>query len=234
MRSATVNKPVPFVFDFSVDDKKEFEENETFSFELTIFGNAIEYLSYFLYCFNELGKCGIGKNSGKYRMISVECVDSRTVIYMDDKIFTENIEVKTIEESNNIGTNFILGFITPFRAVSNGRLIKEIDFEVVLKNLLRRVDLISYYHCGKKLEIDFKKIINISRNILIEEKSLKYFRWNRIASNNKQKVNMGGYTGYLKGKGDLKDIITYLRLGEIFHIGKGCSFGMGKYKLDII
>jgi hypothetical protein len=142
--------------------------------------------------------------------------------------------IKEFNMLDDNGSNVIINFITPFRAVKNGNLVNNIDFEVILKNILRRIDLISYYHCNKKLEVDFKKVVEDSKDIIVEEKGLKYYNWSRIASNNKQKVDMGGYIGYIKGNGKLENIIPFLKLGELFHIGKGCSFGMGKYKVEII
>jgi len=40
---------------------------------------------------------------------------------------------------------------------------------------------------------------------------------------------LGGFVGTATFEGDLAPFVPFLRLGEIVHLGKGISFGLGKY-----
>jgi CRISPR/Cas system endoribonuclease Cas6 (RAMP superfamily) len=42
---------------------------------------------------------------------------------------------------------------------------------------------------------------------------------------------MGGFVGQVSYYGDIDEFLTILRLGEIVHVGKACTFGMGKYQI---
>lgn len=50
-----------------------------------------------------------------------------------------------------------LVFLTPPQLKFDGRLSSRLEFHVLLRNLLRRISLISYFHGGYELGLDFKK-----------------------------------------------------------------------------
>jgi CRISPR/Cas system endoribonuclease Cas6 (RAMP superfamily) len=42
---------------------------------------------------------------------------------------------------------------------------------------------------------------------------------------------MGGFTGSITFGGDFGSFMQFLLLGEQVHVGKGTSFGLGKYEI---
>ena len=44
-------------------------------------------------------------------------------------------------------------------------------------------------------------------------------------------MKMGGFIGSITFEGDFKSYLPFLLLGEYIHVGKGTSFGLGKYKI---
>ena len=44
-------------------------------------------------------------------------------------------------------------------------------------------------------------------------------------------MSLGGATGTVSYEGDISDFMLLLRLGEYVHVGKGTSFGLGKYEI---
>jgi CRISPR/Cas system endoribonuclease Cas6 (RAMP superfamily) len=42
----------------------------------------------------------------------------------------------------------------------------------------------------------------------------------------------GGFVGDATFEGDLAEFLPALRLGELVHVGKGTTFGLGKYRLE--
>jgi len=43
-------------------------------------------------------------------------------------------------------------------------------------------------------------------------------------------MRMGGFVGEVVYEGDIRPYLPLLRAGEVFHAGKGTSFGLGKYE----
>ena len=44
-------------------------------------------------------------------------------------------------------------------------------------------------------------------------------------------MKMGGFIGSITFEGDFEKFMPFLLLGEFIHVGKGTSFGLGKYKI---
>jgi len=45
---------------------------------------------------------------------------------------------------------------------------------------------------------------------------------------------LGGLLGNFEVQGKFRELLPYLYLGEIIHVGKSTSFGFGKYQMQII
>jgi CRISPR/Cas system endoribonuclease Cas6 (RAMP superfamily) len=81
------------------------------------------------------------------------------------------------------------------------------------------------------LNLDFKGLIESSKEIKFEKENLSWFDWERYSNRQDTKMMMGGFTGSIVFKGDFEKFIPFLILGEYIHVGKGTSFGLGKYEI---
>jgi len=70
--------PHPFVLCPPLEDDRVYEPGESLRFQLTLIGKAIDYLPYFIYTFEELGKMGLGKGRGKFSLEEVKSIGERT------------------------------------------------------------------------------------------------------------------------------------------------------------
>ena len=59
--------PHPFVIEPPLCERTTFEEGEALDFTLLLFGWANEYLPYFVYAFQEMGRIGLGRKMGGKR-----------------------------------------------------------------------------------------------------------------------------------------------------------------------
>ncbi|MEN8904378.1 MAG: CRISPR system precrRNA processing endoribonuclease RAMP protein Cas6 [Clostridiales bacterium] len=217
-----------------INKKYLIEEGEIFNFGLVIIGKAIEYLPYFIYCFEELGRVGFGKKFGKYNVLSIKCCNSNKVIYIESRLTENQAVIKNCDFNGETANKLIIEFKTPVKLLQKKKMISDISFEVLMKNILRRISLLSHFHCDRKLELDFTDIINKSKEIITKSSNLKFYDWERISRNTNKPVFMGGFMGVIIYEGELDDFIPFVKAGEIFHIGKGCSFGMGKFEIVVI
>jgi len=256
--------PHPFVITPPLEGKRQYRKDERLCFELTLIGKSIDYLPYFIYTFDEMGRIGIGKARGKYHLEEVRAIETgerskgkgqrEELVYSGkDKILHNNFHVIVGEDllafdlASKLSSSAFslspstfhpspftlhLSFLTPTRLKFDGRLSPKLEFHILIRNLLRRISLLSYFHCDKELDLDFRGIIEKAREISVKKSNLIWIDWERYSNRQGTTMKMGGFTGSVAFQGDLEPFLPFLLLGEYIHVGKGTSFGLGKYKMS--
>ena len=227
--------PHPFVLNPPLDEKRSFAKGEDISFELILIGRAIDYLPYFIYTFEEVGKIGIGRKKGKYHLLDVRCRlsdDKEEVIYSGvDKRIRRNYRIISIKDLFfTYNTSFLtLNFLTPTRIKADSKLLTEnLDFFHLFKTLIGRIQLLSHFHCNAPYD-ECNELIEKAKTIKIKENNLYWYDWERYSNRKKERMKLGGLKGSITYKGDIKDFMSYIRTGEFINVGKGTSFGMGNF-----
>ena len=101
--------PHPYVLNPPHTTKETFEPGETFTFELVLFGKAIDYFPYFLFVFQQMGENGIGREKGRFEIETVmnERFDGEAGIYSSaDKCLKGNIQVYSSISSSIPNSDF--------------------------------------------------------------------------------------------------------------------------------
>jgi len=230
--------PHPFIITPPLDEKRAYRPDETFSFEITLIGKAIEYLPYFIYTFNELGDMGIGKGRGKYQLTKVYNIDALGKLIL---IYNGHDEI-LLSDCKKVGLNdftfpkpdsghLTLEFITPARIKFDQSYVLNLEFHIFFRNMLRRIYLLYYFHCGHEPDLDIKEMIEKAVEIKIKESSLAWHDWERYSTRQETRMKLGELKGKITFKGDFKEFFPFIFLGEYINVGKSTSFGLGKYKI---
>jgi len=235
--------PHPFIIEPPFESKRIYNSGDILRFNLILTGKGIDYLPYFIYTFEELGRTGIGKGRGKYRFLMVR--DGDEIIYsIEDKILktTPSKELYVSEDfiydaamygNTDPADTITIRFITPTRIKHQRNLTIRLDFHILITSLLRRLCLLYYFHCdGKEPSWDYKGIIREAKQIATAKDSLVWRDWERYSSRQDVWMKMGGFVGEVTYKGNLGQFIPILEAGSILHVGKGTSFGLGKYEIQ--
>jgi len=230
--------PHPFIIQPPPEKKREYKPDDTISFDLILIGRALDYLPYFIYAFSELGNIGIGRAKGRYELRKVEAEGAGIIYSSDTKtICNFNTSVLNLDpsmsnpESYNPGF-MTLNFLTPTRIVYNGHLTIDLEFHILIRNLIRRLSLLYYFHCGgDSSEWDFKGIINKAEGVKVMKRDLRWYDWERYSARQDTRMKMGGFVGKITFKGDIGPFMSILRAGEVLHVGKGTAFGLGRFEI---
>lgn len=234
--------PHPFVIEPPFDTKRTYTAGDTLTFGLILLGRAAEYLPYFIYTFEELGRMGIGKGKGRYELLEVICEG--------DKIYSsEDRSLKPVKHNSPFIPSYLksgkealsplckggprgvtLNFLTPTRIVMNNDLVVEPEFHQIIRPLLRRISTISYFHYGERLDLDFKGIIERAGKVKVKERNTRWHDWERYSARQDTRMKMGGFVGRVTFEGELGEFMPFIEIGERIHVGKGTSFGLGKYE----
>ncbi len=229
--------PHPYVLEPPPEAKTTYQKGEELILHLILIGKGIEYLPYFVFVFDELGRRGVGRQRGRYHLERVESLwgegDYR-LIY-DGRYLLNDYEIKTSEDiskevSPYDSQRITLKFLTPTRILVNGHLTrKEMDFSAFTSRLAGRISLLSQCHCGENA--DFGDLLKKAESVKTSRVNLGWQEPERYSSRQKTRMKMGGFVGEITFEGELKEFMPLIKLGEYIHIGNATAFGLGKYEI---
>lgn len=235
------SSPHPFVIEPPLSEvlpresQQGYNTGDTITLNLVLIGRAIDYLPYFIYTFEEFGRIGIGKDRGRFELQHVSC-EGKIIYNSKTKILTafEPLPLNLEQENVNL-QSLTLNFLTPCRIIYNGYLTKGLEFHILIRNLLRRIALLSYFHCDcDTSQIDFKGIIEQASQIRVsthDHLSLQWYDWERYSARQETRMKMGGFVGKITFEGNITPFMPLIKAGGIVHVGKGTSLGLGRYEL---
>ncbi len=229
--------PHPFIIEPPAETQKLYEKGANLSFNIILIGKATGYLPFFVMAFDRLGEIGIGKGKKKFMLESV--VAGRKIIYKadnkellpvcpDELIIAEEYDFSSTDDDE---LTFV--FQTPVRLKYNRDNVTRLEFYILITNILRRIMLLNYFHGNGQLPSwDHKKIIQEAKKVTIKYNGLTWFDWERYSNRQKTRMKLGGLKGFISYCGPLKHFMPLVKAGEILHVGKGTSFGLGKYCIN--
>jgi len=234
----STNLPHPFIILPPSDEKQIFQPGETITFKFTLIGKGIDFLPYFVYTFDELGRMGIGQHRGRYQLDQVTANPENNTIYTCvTQTLTANFTIHhftdPVTETKNWNPQKIqLEFITPTRITQKNRLTDKLPFELFIRNLLRRASLLAQVHCDQNWNLDYKSILELaSSKVTTTQNSLHWLDWERYSKRQHQSMKLGGFVGKVCYEGELAPFLPLIYLGQHIHLGKNTSFGMGNYSV---
>lgn len=227
--------PRPFLLEPPLTRKRFFLKNEVFYLNLLLMGKAIDYLPYFLYGFMKMGEEGIGMDKGKFDVFSLKSLNgdgNRKEIYSSDtqKLQTDFDRLNLFQLKEKFLPQLTLQFLTPTYIQMRGQILEEIEFETLVKTIIRRFKSLSYFHSSaEKVEysVDFKNASEVE----IVHSDLKMVSYQRYSNRQKKNLPLTGFTGKITYRGEIGPFYPWLKIGEYLHVGKGTVFGMGWYRI---
>lgn len=226
--------PHPFVIEPPEEKKREYESGEEFSFSLVLIGDVTAKLPFFIFAFEHLGELGLGRRRGSYELIKAESqnIDGDFItIYEDDTLDRKNITIAGSDIYQEELDQLKLELKTPLRLKFQESLVSNLHFHIVIRNLLRRISLLNFFHCGEELNVDFQSLIEKAKEVNKIQDKTNWYDWGRYSSRQKEWIKMGGLIGELTYQGTFTPYSKFLKLGQYIHIGKNTAFGMGKYNI---
>ncbi|OFI07048.1 hypothetical protein CLOACE_04530 [Clostridium acetireducens DSM 10703] len=213
------------------DERTNFKKGDILEFYITIFGDSIVFFPQYLYAFQAMENVGLGSYNAKYELVQVSN-DIEEPIFYDNEFLKFNIKIRTLEEyvSNRfqqIPEVKTINFTTPFRVLKKGKLVRKINYKDIIIALYRRLIILNALD-GIKVD---NTIIDLEGNI--EEVNSEWINVKRHSNRQKQDMNFGGVTGKFILPESINEIKEYILAGEIIHIGKNTSFGLGKFEIGL-
>lgn len=230
----------PFVIEPPPARQGDYAPGDALTFHLILVGKAMDYLSYVVVAFQELGRAGLGRDRGRFhpaRVMAVHPLNGATDVVFSaeqpDRIRTSALTVDRAAlqpHADALPTDRLtVTFRTPTRLKHQGALVWEgPPFHVLVRRLLDRISSLAYFHCGERWEIDFLGWIERAEAVRIVEARTRWLDWSRHSGRQDRRIKMGGLVGPVTYAGDLASFRALLALGSLIHVGKGTVMGNGR------
>jgi hypothetical protein len=239
-RTRIVAPPHPYVIEPSPTAQTRYRTGETFEFSLLLFGEANDYLPYFIFAFDQIGQTGIGKRidgkRGNFSLKTVEAVNR--IVYdaglgkLNEGTFTTDLAVLSVTPGDpcSVGaeTTLEINILTPLRLKYDNHLEATLPFHILIRAALRRVSSLCAHYGGGEPDLDYRGLVARARDVQTVSSSLRWFDWRRYSNRQDQDMLMGGMIGRIVYAGALDEYLPLLKFCEQVHLGKQTTFGLGK------
>ena len=124
---------------------------------------------------------------------------------------------------------------TPLRLRRDGRLVTPENFRFadLYVALLRRISMLSYFHCATEYETDFAGMKQLALDIELSDRNLWWKAQQRYSSRQHTRMNSDGLLGSFLIEGqNIQAFWPVLWLGQWVHAGKLSTMGLGRYRMD--
>jgi hypothetical protein len=219
-------------------------------FELLLMGRAVEYLPYVVYAVSEMARRGLGAERARFELAEAAMIGEggeKRQIYTGERqrisvpesaVDLSELISRRLDQMAAIGRfsgdRLRLRFLTPARIRVEGDLQVGMSFELLVRSLLRRVSLLAAVHGKKRLELDYRGLIDRASGVETIASSLRWFDWERYSNRQQTKMALGGFTGEVEYRGEaIREYLPLIAAGEILHIGGSTGFGLGKYEVVV-
>ncbi len=222
--------PNAYVFEPPSWGKQHYEPGEILSFHMVLVGHAIARLALIIYALSKAFERDVAHGTAKLLEVRVETPNGEDLIYSDqDPVIADHdprLTLSLLPPKKEVR----LQFHTPLRLQNNGKILssEELSAATILMALVRRISLIAEFHCSLNLDADFGLLRTKAETTNLAQQ-MRWQIFTRFSSRQKTLLNYNG----LVGECILYDLdpvfLPFLQLGTWLHLGKGATFGLGKY-----
>jgi len=232
--------PHPYVLEPQIDARRALEPGEVLELGISLMGPATAHVPYLIHALQRAGEWGLARDGGRFAVVEVE---QETVLGNNEwtNIFS-SAEGKLQRHRTDAAPlpacppAVSLTLQTPLRIKHHGRFIGPAHLSAadLLRTLISRVDLLIqlYAPTGAARPWDAGMLHDAVPNISLSDAELRWHEWTRYSSRQRAYMQLGGLLGRLQLSGaGLPTLWPLLWLGQWTHLGKGTSFGLGRYRL---
>ena len=196
---------------------------------MTLVGRAMRFFPHMILACEALAARGLGRKRVPLKLVSVKEKETGRILYGKERILSPTPVSPPLKAFS--GSKLTLRFVTPTALRFSRRMVapEEFEFHILVRNLLRRISMLSYFHAGTPLELDFKGLIARAEGIKTVSRRLSRVRFRRRSARTGKTHPLEGCVGEVHFSGDLAPFAELLALGSYVQVGRHTSFGFGYY-----
>jgi hypothetical protein len=239
--STSHDHPAPYILTPPLDGRRELAARDTIEFTFTLVGSGRVWLPWVIGALTVMGRQGWGESRDPFILcrLRAESPPGRlTEIRVQSAGIGEQIgeiQCEQLISSRPARESALLRFLTPADLRKDGRPIDYFDGPTFVSRLLRRVGSLAEHYGGWSPEgFDFLAIVAESSSMICTDRGLHQYQTERLSTRQDRRHPLTGLVGRVELSHISPRLWPYLLVGERLHVGKGASFGMGKYVMEEI
>ena len=225
----------PYVIIPPAMNKTSYCAGEELCFEMLLFGDAIKYAGSLIEAMNMLQSQGLGASRYPFMLSKVTHSINQRLIWQENSFNAVALQSALLPWRSLPGVRRVtVRTLTPLRIRRDGKLIEQLDFPVIIRNITCRIEAITTRYGGWTDKEEIKRIQTISSEIPTMQSNLYLRNMERYSNRQGQKMDFSGMMGIARFDGDLTPFVPWLYAAEILHIGRNTTFGMGQIDVEFL
>lgn len=213
---------------------------ETLTFGITLIGPARDHLPYYVYAVMKMASKGLGGSHQPFRLLRAELLtpEGPHPIYEEGKAFVEHppASVTPLRIPSLSSPRIAIHFPTPIRLDLGKDLIYPIEFHHLIQAISHRAMALE---AGYGLLNGFRpdpRLSEAARSVRRVEDHTRWLDLRRYSTRQKTPMHIGGAVGIViyESTEDLQPFAPLLALGELLHVGKLASMGLGRMEVRAV
>lgn len=195
-----------------------FARGHQFKLSSLFIGDGVVGIEAFTLLLQVLGQRGIYNGQGRFGL-SLDCSTPNIV------------PLSWLLQPQSFSSNKVkLDIVTPMRLLNRGKPLFRIDVNSFFSALQRRINNLAWAH-GQSVNDSDDELNELAATIVCCDNALHWQDWRRLEQGRKVQ-GIGGLTGTLSLSGSaLAELWWLLELGTLLQVGKGASYGFGRFRL---
>lgn len=203
-------------------------------FQLTVIGDATNWLLHILTAMEE----GIGTRG--FTIVAAKQKDGTTIYTPEGLWLTPKPQVVSIAPGEVLTpevTSIQINLISPLRVKSRGALTspEELTFATIVGATLRRISTLWQTCTGTEPKLPYRELNQAAQLVTQTDAELRWYEQMRYSGRQHRHLLIGGISGQVtyqsSDNAPLAPFLPILKLGEVLHIGKQVSFGLGRIEV---
>ena len=239
--------PHPYAIEPPVDGRSSYQPRETFSFGITLFGQANRLLPDMVQAVNNFDyHFGLTGADGRRGGLSLrEVVAEQPLTSRQQVVWSADHRPASPFEGEARGLHFAdvlnsvpaeagevrLLFRTPLTLKARGEVVRSgPPLEVLMQRLLERVGGLVEVLTEARLRLPFAELTAVARAATVAA-ATQWLDLERYSSTHERKHSIGGLVGLVTYRGELGPLLAWLTFGQWLHVGKAAVQGNGSYRV---
>lgn len=239
-RAYSVAPPLP--------PRQRVEPGEPFSFAVSLYGEGLRFLPYFVLALIEVGRLGIGPGRGSFHVQQIQAIDPLRGLIQDVlRPETQLVRVPSVHvdwQSAQTAASALastlrreevtLHFLTPVRLTDRERLVHMPDFAVLFRRLLERIDQMArqWNLGGRRAPEELEELYSYAEHVRLVAADVKWMDLKSYSGRTERVRWFSGFVGQATYRSkDWLALLSWLVLGQGVQVGKDTVRGNGMFML---